>query len=463
MHSRERNWVVMERGALAGAGEWTSMYADPGNTAASQDQLVGSDLKIQWYGRPGPQMMNDRHHRGTAPLVKHGRMFIPADDRIYAVDAYNGTELWQIALSNTRHLAAQRESGYMVLNDDRLLVARDDSCLVLDPDQGRRVAAYLLPQPIDGQVHHWGYLAAVDSRLIGSGRKKQAIYRDMSKAGDAEIQWGDFKRMTTSTFLFALDQKSKKRLWSYQQGIVINPAIAAGDGKLFFVASRNPAALQDEDGLITLEVLLAKNSTFLVALDVASGRTVWERSVDFSFAHIIYASYAEGTLLVSGSTNREGRAWYNLYAFSAADGHFMWSADHPNNKKGVGGDHGEQIHHPVIVNGLAYCEPCIYRLKTGERVNPRGEPEHWTMQERGGCGTMSGSPSCLFFRDNHPSLYDLAKGRTLKINTVSRPGCWINIIPAGGLVLIPEASSGCTCAYPLQTSLAYRPTSTSAN
>ncbi len=31
------------------------------------------------------------------------------------------------------------------------------------------------------------------------------------------------------------------------------------------------------------------------------------------------------------------------------------------------------------------------------------------------------------------------------------------MIPAGGLVLIPEASSGCTCGFPLQTSLAYIP------
>jgi len=40
---------------------------------------------------------------------------------------------------------------------------------------------------------------------------------------------------------------------------------------------------------------------------------------------------------------------------------------------------------------------------------------------------------------------------------VSRPGCWINTIPAGGLVLIPESSSGCTCGFALQTSLAFVP------
>ena len=29
--------------------------------------------------------------------------------------------------------------------------------------------------------------------------------------------------------------------------------------------------------------------------------------------------------------------------------------------------------------------------------------------------------------------------------------------PAGGLLLVPEASSGCTCNFAIQTSLAFRP------
>ena len=28
-----------------------------------------------------------------------------------------------------------------------------------------------------------------------------------------------------------------------------------------------------------------------------------------------------------------------------------------------------------------------------------------------------------------------------------RPGCWINALPTGGLVLIPDASAGCSCSY----------------
>jgi hypothetical protein len=40
-----------------------------------------------------------------------------------------------------------------------------------------------------------------------------------------------------------------------------------------------------------------------------------------------------------------------------------------------------------------------------------------------------------------------------------RPGCWINAIPAGGLVLVPDASSGCRCSYLNQAWIALSPAS----
>ena len=43
-----------------------------------------------------------------------------------------------------------------------------------------------------------------------------------------------------------------------------------------------------------------------------------------------------------------------------------------------------------------------------------------------------------------------------------RPGCWINAIPAGGLVLVPDASAGCSCSYLNRAWLALEPTGESA-
>jgi len=54
-------------------------------------------------------------------------------------------------------------------------------------------------------------------------------------------------------------------------------------------------------------------------------------------------------------------------------------------------------------------------------------------------------------------MFDLKLGQQKPVTTETRPGCWINLIPAGGLLLAPEASSGCTCNFSVQTSLALIP------
>ncbi|MBT3289302.1 MAG: hypothetical protein HN380_18310, partial [Victivallales bacterium] len=56
-----------------------------------------------------------------------------------------------------------------------------------------------------------------------------------------------------------------------------------------------------------------------------------------------------------------------------------------------------------------------------------------------------------------PTIANLATGKQIPLTLVTRPSCWINTLPAGGLVLIPEGSSGCTCGYSIQTTLALAP------
>ena len=38
-----------------------------------------------------------------------------------------------------------------------------------------------------------------------------------------------------------------------------------------------------------------------------------------------------------------------------------------------------------------------------------------------------------------------------------RSGCWLSMIPAGGLLLAPETSAGCSCTHAIQTSIGYIP------
>ena len=113
------------------------------------------------------------------------------------------------------------------------------------------------------------------------------------------------------------------------------------------------------------------------------------------------------------------------------------------------------------MDGLIIAEPLIYRLADGQLVNPDGGAGGWKINRPGhSCGTMSGANGCLFFRAGNPTVLDLTgAARSSRFTSLapSRVGCWINIIPACGLVLIPEASASCVCHYALQTSMAFRP------
>ena len=117
-------------GRLPGEGEWTHLYGDAGNTACSNDDRVDGELMLQWFGKPGPKEMIDRHHRTAASLYKNGRLFVPGEDRVIAVDAYNGTILWDQAFPDSRRVVVFRDAATCASTTARLYVASKNSCLV---------------------------------------------------------------------------------------------------------------------------------------------------------------------------------------------------------------------------------------------------------------------------------------------------------------------------------------------
>ena len=107
-------WKQSTRGPLEGAGSWTQQFADPQNTACSMDELVHGPLGILWFGEPGPQGMVERHAGVQAPVALAGRLFIQGENIIRAVDAFNGTLLWQRRHTGRRARpgqSGQREPG----------------------------------------------------------------------------------------------------------------------------------------------------------------------------------------------------------------------------------------------------------------------------------------------------------------------------------------------------------------
>jgi hypothetical protein len=50
---------------------------------------------------------------------------------------------------------------------------------------------------------------------------------------------------------------------------------------------------------------------------------------------------------------------------------------------------------------------------------------------------------------------DIESGVDYDMTGVTRPACYMSMVAADGLILMPEGSSVCTCGIPLQTSVAF--------
>ena len=445
-------WITLRRGPLGGAGEWTHQYADPANTAASGDELVRGKMTPLWYGEPGPRDMIDRHNRTMAPLWKDGRLFVPANEEVIALDPYNGTRLWQADVPGSRRLG--------IMKGRRLHGPRRGSPLhcrgryLLGTECRHRPAenpfSRCPPSPIENP--HWGYLAVVDDQIFGSVQKSAASFKRQGNM--CPVLEGDFRQIIVSDGLFSLDRHSGQPKWSYP-GVIPNSAIALGDGRVYFLEVRDvDPAVRGRNGRVRINELFSC-PIFLVALDRKTGSKDWEIPLQLPFEHIVYVCYSPATdaVLVTGTFNgkvsAEDHVFYGLRTFRSDTGATLWQQDIPAGI--IDGTHGEQWQHPVILENEVLTKYYECDLQTGT-VLPRR-----AFHSGHGCGTLSGARSVIFLRGGNSQMFDMESGTSCPVNCVSRPGCFINIIPAGGILSLPEASSGCTCSYPLQASFAYVP------
>lgn len=450
---------VFKRPRLPGIGEWTHQYADAGNTVCSSDERVQGKLRLQWFGAPGPRFMMDRHHRTAAPLWAAGRLFIPGDNRVVAADAYNGTRLWQVDVPNSRRAGVYRDCSYLAAEDGSLYVAAASHCLRLDAETGATTHTYSLPESERQLGTEWGYVATVDGLLFGSRQHAGASRRDHGLAQINEGTYFDGRPLICSNSVFAVNPDSGKQLWHYspEECEIVNSTIAISDGRMCFIEGTVTAEKRRSGRHRAAD--LFRNAAWLTALNMRTGEVQWRKLIDFShIEHTIYLCATQNRLVVSGSHNltvaEQRLVHFDVTVFDAGSGARLWNRSQ-NQQARSGGSHGEQDLHPVIVGDRLYCEPFAYNLNTGLPL----KDWKWNAGKRRGCGTISASASTFFFRHSHPAMFNLNDNTSSKVTTSTRPGCWINMIPAGGLLLVPEGSSGCTCNYAVQTSMAFLPSS----
>jgi outer membrane protein assembly factor BamB len=455
--STDGTWVQFRRGKLAGAGEWGHQYGGPDNSSCSQDELVGGEMQTAWWGDPGPRPMPDRGNRNPAPLSVNGRLFVQGNRILFGLDAYNGAILWNVSTPEIRRANVTRDCSNMAASGDTLFVAHGRYCLAFDGQTGQRRTRFAVPTTGADGPRDWGYVAAGERLLLGSREKRDGLYRGDDGEWYEEYAPDQVSRIT-SDLLFALDPTTGKPLWEYRRGAILNSTITLGDGMIFFLESRNPEAIQSPSCRIANEALTEQ---FLVCLDQRTGKQLWDKGHDFSALQFMtYLVHGQGRVVVTGTDRNKH---YHTFAFNAPDpakpasggddleaaigGRLVWSESHKEDK----GHHSGHLQHPVVIGGVFYSDQRSFDLATGKTLRT-------DLPERRGCGIMSAGKNAIFFRHHFQSMWDLTTNKRTQFEGI-RSGCWLGLVPAGGFLLAPETSAGCSCTHAIQTSVGYIPKS----
>ena len=457
-------WATVTRAKLDGSGDWTHQYGSADNTTNSRDDLVRGEMGILWWGEPGPRPMPDRGGRNPAPLAANGRMFVQGDRVLFGMDAYNGTVLWTFFSPEMRRSNIPRDGSNMVATDDALYVTIGGECVALDAQTGRRLNSVLASKGRD-----WGWISASKDQLITASVKRGASH----KADDGE--WyekfvvGEVDRVVSDS-VASHNPSTGKAQWVYRGGAVMNSTLTLADGVVYFVESRNPEVIKTGKSRVMPALLTQQH---MVALDQKSGRKLWEKPVDFSKCeNMIYLVHAEGTLVVTGSSQKKDKvpSKYYTYVYDVsspalqfsgkpilnANIPLLWEASQVAGKRFnadvIEDHHGGLVQHPLVVKDVLYTDNRAFNLRTGD-----GKPLPITFPKRRGCGNMAASNHSMFYRHHYHSIWDLETKKDFTFEGI-RSGCWMGIIPAQGLMLAPESSSGCGCAHnSIQTSAAWVP------
>lgn len=426
------------RGPLEGAGQWTHQYGSAANELCSSDERLQGPLGMLWY-RDVAIDVPQRHGRAPAPLFYDGLLYHEGLDEIVCVDAYNGVERWRYALpgilkayDGDELMGVSGTGSNYCIGESGVYIRRDDHCLRLDRRTGELLGRFTAPPQPDGQSGTWGYLALEDGQLFGSlaDREHQVTFRYRATTGDMSEQ------LTESVTLFAVDPITGQLRWRYDaKDSIRHNAIAVGDEQVFLID--RPLATFDRT---TTKSAQEHPAGVLIALDAKTGEQRWrnDHKIDGTTLSL---STEYRRLLMSYQPTRFALASEiggRLAAFSTHDGKMTWEK------------RARYATRPLINSYTVYAQGGAWDLLSGEE-------RPFNFSRSYGCGILAGSRYMMVYRSATLGYFDLLKNERTENYGGMRPGCWINALPAGGLVLVPDASAGCVCSYLNQAWMALEP------
>jgi outer membrane protein assembly factor BamB len=399
--------------------------------------LARLPLKTLWFGGLGPDKVVSRHFRTPSPLVINGRCFVSGTDDLMAMDIYNGRLLWTRHMPDLAHWPVQYRGPAAAVDRDAVYALERMQCLRLDPATGQVLGTYEPPVVKDAVTTPdsstiWEYLAITEKYVVGTLGQPNIKKEWYSKAYPA------------NHCLFVLDKKTRKTVWSFQpEAPVDSNAIAIETNRVFLIEGRPRYSF-------LLKNNAEPSARTLKALDLDTGRKLWETREVVPTQNSLWVR--NGVIVTT--INPFSRSLEDIMvsqtgggacAYAASTGARLWKLDELSSCS------------PVIINDALYF-PEAYDLHTGKPLQQKNpltdELGDFSPSFPRACSALSGSPNLLMSRSGSLGFFDLAQRSGYYHYSITRASCYINMIAAGGLVVVPEGSSSCVCGYNYKMSLA---------
>jgi outer membrane protein assembly factor BamB len=473
--------VVSKEGPLPNTANWTHQYGNVANTVKSDDGLVKLPLGLLWFGGVSNLDVLPRHGHGPPEQIVDGRLVIEGIDGLSARDVYTGRMLWKAPLdksstfgqyydqtyqdlplrviTNQAHIPGANVRGTnFVATSDWVYVVQGSRCNALDLATGELKKVLSLPPDSGVEPARWGYIGVSGDRLI-AGRDFvpfSTVFSDSAAGSEATAARPEGARtrpeaseeydLSASRSLVVMDRHDGSVKWTLKAryGFIHNAITASG--QVLFCLDKLPPGLERR---LQRRGRRAPSDYRLLALDLETGRILWERNTGVFGSWLSYSQDYD-RLLQATRPSRDMIAdepGERMAVYVASTGRLVWDRPVKYNNPPI-------LHHDQIITDNA-----AYGLDTGARMfslDPlTGDEMPWSYTRGYGCNYNIASEYLLSFRSAAAGFYDLvSRGGTGNLGGF-KSGCTSNLIAAGGVLNAPDYTRTCQCSYQNQTSLAF--------
>ena len=421
--------------------EWNQYLYDAGNNPVSKDLTISPVEHYQWVGSP----TWGRHHDVTSSLSAlvsaNGRIFyimdegpkesieLPAENYLYARDAFNGTVLWKKPVPKWQDHMFPMKSGPAYL--PRRLVTKADKVYVtlgIDaPLSEIDAATGKVLRTFEGTDETSEILLSDNTLFLVVGRPEKTDKKYTStktyvwdRGAEARNEWAWSKEPCQ---IMSLDMKSGKPNWTKEYPI--GPLSLSADAKSVYFY----------------------NGTSLVRLDRASGEEKWQtppiktKKYDTAYAPRLVVS--DGVLVFSVGGNGDFAAG-SMMALSAENGQELWKYAQPFS----GHYSPEDI---FVIDGVVWTGNIAWGqadgkyegrdLRTGKLLKEfTCDADIYWFHQR--CYPSKATEKYILPSRTGLEFVDL-KEEHWNVNHYTRGSCFYGIMPSNGLVYTPPNACGC--------------------